>query len=342
MQRSLPLIDISPLFNRGESQNVAQLQNKHRLATEIVASEIESACREDGFFFVTGHGISPDLFNQLDQIAREFFARPESVKMEISMDRGGRAWRGYFPTGGELTSGKPDQKEGLYFGTELAETDPRVVAGLPLHGANLWPAGAGLFREVVMDYMAQMSFVAQTLLQGIALSLGLEDDYFQRIYTRDPTILFRIFHYPPVETNELWGVGEHTDYGLLTLLAQDDHGGLQVKSRGEWIDVPPIENALVCNIGDMLDRLTAGWYVSTPHRVRAQTGEGRLSFPLFFDPDFQAEIRPLPLVGRVDQHGDLAPRWDESDPGAFEGTYGEYLLSKVSKVFPQLVAEVLK
>ncbi len=337
MQESLPLIDISSLFSTGDSHNVELRQNKRRVATEI-----ESACRDHGFFFVTGHGVSPDLFNQLDQTAREFFAQPESIKRNISMDRGGRAWRGYFPTGGELTSGKPDQKEGIYFGTELPETDSRVVAGLPLHGANLWPAGANPLKNAVTTYMTQMTFVAQTLLRGIALSLDLQEDYFQRFYTQDPTILFRIFHYPPVETKDLWGVGEHTDYGLLTLLAQDDHGGLQVKSRGRWIEVAPIENALVCNIGDMLDRLTAGWYVSTPHRVRAQTGVGRLSFPFFFDPDFNAEMRPLPLEGRLDPQGNASPRWDESDLHAFEGTYGDYLLSKVSKVFPQLVTQVLE
>jgi len=133
-----------------------------------------------------------------------------------------------------------------------------------------------------------------------------------------------------------WGVGEHTDYGLLTLLAQDQNGGLQVKSNDTWIDAPPIENALVCNLGDMLDRLTGGWYRSTPHRVLNSSGRGRLSFPLFFDPDFDANLQPLPVLASSGTDPAAEQRWDNADLQAFEGTYGDYLMEKVSKVFPEL------
>ncbi|MCP4247943.1 MAG: isopenicillin N synthase family oxygenase, partial [bacterium] len=142
-----------------------------------------------------------------------------------------------------------------------------------------------------------------------------------------------------------WGVGEHTDYGLLTLLAQDRNGGLEVKTPGGWIDAPPLPGALVCNIGDMLDRLTGGRFRSTPHRVRNRGGQGRLSFPLFFDPDFAAELRPLPAAAAMGAREDggpaSEPRWDGADLQAFEGTYGDYLLGKVSKVFPELRSRVL-
>ena len=104
-----------------------------------VAADIARACRESGFFYVVGHGVDEALQARLDAAARRFFARPAAVKMDIAMARGGRAWRGYFPVGGELTSGKPDLKEGLYFGRELGADDPRVRAGMPLHGANLFP-----------------------------------------------------------------------------------------------------------------------------------------------------------------------------------------------------------
>lgn len=328
MKNALPIINMSALF-------LNDLTAKHEVATDI-----EHACRTHGFFYVIGHGIPVSSLSQLDEISRQFFALPDAEKMKISMDKGGRAWRGYFPSGGELTSGKPDQKEGIYFGSELPADDARVIAGLPLHGSNLWPQQIAGMSKIVSEYMNQAAAVAQVLLQGIALSLGLESDYFERTYTRDPTILFRIFHYPAINDriDNLWGVGEHTDYGLLTLLAQDSHGGLEVKSRAGWIEAPPLNNALVCNIGDMLDRLTGGWYVSTPHRVSAQTHDGRLSFPLFFDPDFNAEIQPLPLA---DKPGQAVPRWDKVNLAAFTGTYGQYLLSKVSKVFPQLVSDVL-
>ena len=122
-------------------------------------------------------------------------------------------------------------------------------------------------------------------------------------------MLFRIFHYPPQPADDDgWGVGEHTDYGLLTLLAQDANAGLQVRTPGGWVDAPPIPGTFVCNIGDMLDRLTGGYYRSTPHRVRNLTGRERLSFPFFFDPDFTAEVPPLP--GRPGSTTAAGPRWD--------------------------------
>jgi isopenicillin N synthase-like dioxygenase len=178
-------------------------------------------------------------------------------------------------------------------------------------------------------------------MQVLAMSLGLEPGYFQDRYTREPLILFRIFYYPPAvgkETAESqWGVGEHTDYGLLTILHQDDNGGLQVKSPGGWIDAPPIPGTFVCNIGDMLDRMTGGYYRSTPHRVRNQGARGRLSFPFFFDPNWNACVQPIdPAQGIADDRHD---RWDRASVHEFSGTYGEYVLGKVAKVFPQLARE---
>ena len=261
--------------------------------------------------------------------------------MKIAMAKGGRAWRGFFPVGGELTSGKPDLKEGVYFGDELDEDDPRVKRGVPMHGANLWPDAVPELKPAVLDFMARTTEAAHAVMRGVALSLGLDAAYFARTYTSDPTVLFRVFHYPPARAVDgEWGVGEHTDYGLLTLLAQDECGGLQVKSRSGWIEAPPIAGTLVCNIGDMLDRLTGGWYRSTPHRVRNVSGRDRLSFPLFFDPAWDAVIEPLPAHA-AEAHDDSGERWDRANVHVFEGTYGDYLLGKVGKVFPDLEREVL-
>jgi len=261
-------------------------------------------------------------------------------KLEIAMERGGRAWRGFFPVGAELTSGRPDLKEGLYFGAELPADDPRVRAGVPLHGGNLFPRQVPRLRPLVLAYLDALTHLGQAVLAGVALSLGLDAGYFAAGYTADPTVLFRIFHYPPSPPQaQDWGVAEHTDYGLVTLLAQDDSGGLQIAAPEGWIDAPPIPGTLVCNIGDMLDRLTGGWYRSTPHRVRNLSGHGRLSFPFFLDPGFAAEVPPLP--GRAAAGDDGRPRWDGQDLRAFTGTYGDYLLGKVSKVFPQLRSDTL-
>ncbi len=278
-------------------------------------------------------------------LASKFFALPPTQKMAIAMAQGGRAWRGYFPIDGELTSGRPDRKEGIYFGTELGPDDPRVRAGVPLHGMNLYPTLSG-FRETLLPYTDAVTAVGQLLLSGIAVGLGLESDYFLQRYTRDPTVLFRIFNYPPATAgaggDEL-GVGEHTDYGFLTLLLQDEVGGLEIWHRDRWLAAPPVPDSFVCNVGDMLERLTAGRYVSALHRVRNLSRKDRISMPLFLDPSFDAVLAPIkvpnqdpPAVGR-----NLRARWDGTDLATVSGTYGDYLLSKVSKVFPQLKARVL-
>jgi isopenicillin N synthase-like dioxygenase len=191
----------------------------------------------------------------------------------------------------------------------------------------------------VLDYLDAATRASHALMEGVALSLDLDADYFRRQYTSEPTILFRIFHYPSADyAPDSWGVGEHTDYGLLTLLAQDDAGGLEVKSRKGWVAAPPIPGTLICNIGDMLDRLTGGAYRSTPHRARNVSGKSRISFPFFFDPGFAAQIVPLPGAEIVE---DREQRWDRASVHAFSGTYGDYLLDKVSRVFPDLGRAVI-
>lgn len=328
---SLPVIDVSGLAGNGE-------------ARADVAAQIAAACRAHGFFYVTGHGVGSVLVQRLEDLSRRFFALDETTKLRWRMALAGRAWRGYFPLGGELTSGRPDWKEGLYLGTELAEDHPLVVAGTPVHGRNLFPdvpEAQGL-RQAILDYMDAVTALGHRLLEGIALSLALPPDYFHARYTADPLVLFRLFNYPtrPPLEDVHWGVGEHTDYGLLTILWQDDIGGLQVRTPGGWVDATPVPGSFVINIGDMLDRMTGGLYRSTPHRVvRNTSGRDRLSFPLFFDPHFHARVQRIDgFAPRVED--DSARRWDQANVHAFNGLYGDYLLGKVAKVFPELSREV--
>jgi isopenicillin N synthase-like dioxygenase len=325
---NIPIIDVEALVTRAG--------DRHH-----VANQITRACRESGFFYIIGHQVDERLAEQLEDCSRRFFAQEKGNKLAIRMEKSGRAWRGYFPVGGELTSGKPDLKEGLYFGSELNEDHPLVKSGTPMHGRNRFPANIPLFRETVLEYLAEMTRLGHALMEGIALSLGLGESYFSDRYTNDPLILFRIFNYPPASSpdEQSWGVGEHTDYGLLTILKQDKTGGLEVKSKSGWVEAKPVAGSLVCNIGDMLDRMTGGLYRSTPHRVRNPSQHDRLSFPFFFDPNFNAEVRPIELAPPVDDDRD--ERWDRASVHDFSGTYGDYLLSKVSKVFPQLRREVL-
>jgi len=323
--KTLPIIDISSLIAGSAGRREA-------------AARIGEACRDFGFFYVNGHGVNERLQRELEMVSRGFFAQDLETKLEIRMSRGGRAWRGYFPVGGELTSGQPDLKEGIYFGAELADTHPLVKAGALMHGPNLFPSGMPQFRPLVLDYMNAMTRLGHSLMAGISLSLGLEETWFADHYTSDPLILFRIFNYPP-PTDSSFGVGEHTDYGLLTILKQDASGGLQVKAEGEWIDVEPVPDSLVCNVGDMLDRLTGGRFLSAPHRVQNPSEQHRLSFAFFFDPNFNAEVKPIETAGQV--RDNRQERWDNASVHEFQGTYGDYLLRKVSKVFPELGRKVL-
>ena len=306
-----------------------------------VADAIDLACRDTGFFVVAGHGVDPGLRADLDRAAREFFALADEEKARIAMGRAGRAWRGWFPVGGELTSGRPDLKEGIYFGTEHPPDHPGVRAGLPLHGANLFPQRPAALRDLVHDYMTALTSLGQRVLQAIAVALDLPPTWFAEHLTADPVVLFRIFHYPPSPpTTDDWGVGEHTDYGLLTLLGQDGNAGLQVRTGQGWVDVPPDPDTFVCNIGDMLERLTGGRYRSTPHRVRNDSGAERLSYPFFLDPSWDAVVDRLPIVDRPpDADSDAASRWDAASVHGFAGTYGDYLLQKVAKVFPDLARD---
>ena len=131
----LPVIDIAALrqpdSGDGSGDGPAEVR--------AIATAIDQACRRTGFFLVTGHGVDPALLDALDAAARAFFAEADAEKATVAMARGGRAWRGWFPEGGELTAGRPDRKEGYYFGAELPATDPRVLAGRLLHGPNLYP-----------------------------------------------------------------------------------------------------------------------------------------------------------------------------------------------------------
>lgn len=327
----LPRIDVAPLLDDPGSSEAGR-----------IAVELDAACRDLGFFTIVEPELTGNLLPALDREARRFFEQPDHVKSGIAMAKAGAAWRGWFPVDGELTSGEPDHKEGIYFGRNHAPDDPCVLAGTPLHGTNLYPPDPPGLRAAVDAWMNRATEVGLAVMQGLALGLGLQADWFDRNLVDDPTVLFRIFHYPP-EHADGWGVGAHTDYGLLTLLAQDDCGGLQVRQpNGDaWIDVPGDPSLIVCNLGDMLERLTEGRYRSTLHRVRNASGRSRLSFPLFIDPAWTATVPTLPLDG-TPPAADIDRRWDGADVQAWDGPYGDYLTAKVSKVFPELFADVAR
>jgi isopenicillin N synthase-like dioxygenase len=190
----------------------------------------------------------------------------------------------------------PDLKEGFYVGEDLPPTDPRVIAGLFNHGPNQWPPTLPSFRPVLESYFSAMAGLATTLMRGMALSLDLEEDYFDA-FCADQMAILRLLHYPPQPANPMpdeKGCGAHTDWGCLTLLWQDDAGGLQVHTEGEWMPAPPIPGTYVVNVGDLFARWTNDLYRSTLHRVINASGRERYSIPYFFEGNPTHEVACIP------------------------------------------------
>ncbi len=307
------------------------------ITSPAAPGEIDQACRTFGFFAIRNHDVDDELRRDVLRAAIDFFGRSDDEKQHVALVHGGSAWRGWFPLGGELTSGVADLKEGYYFGRELP------VDGRPMHGPNIWPTEPASLRPLVLEWMATMEPLAQTVLSLMAEGLGLDSTFFRNDLTADPTPLFRIFRYPPHPPDGIdrWGVAEHSDYGLLTLLAHDGTAGLQVRVGEAWIDAPHDPKLIICNLGDMLDRLTAGRYRSTPHRARNRSGADRYSLPFFLDPGWEAVIETIDLDDDWTAPVDADRRWDRANLRDLSGTYGDWLTAKVSRVFPQLADAVI-
>jgi len=202
-----------------------------------------------------------------------------------------------------LEAGAPaDLKEGFYIGEELAEDDPRVLAGRFNHGANQWPTELADFRPTMERYRDAMNALAARLMGAIALSLQLPEEHFAG-FCRNSMSTLRLLHYPPQPANAApgeKGCGAHTDFGGLTLLLQDQNPGLQVWDRHSksWTHAAPVPGTYVVNLGDMIARWTNDQYRSTLHRVVNISGRERYSVPFFFsgNPDHLVECLPTCLA----------------------------------------------
>ena len=275
----LPVVDVGGLFSDDISQ---------RLAT---ARELDRAAREAGFFYVTGHPVSRAQQAALIEQARRFFAAEHDWKMRYYIGESS-AHRGYVPEGEEVfAGGKRDRKEAFDTGRELPADDPDVLAGTPMLGPNRWPDQPG-FREAVSSYYEAAFMLGRALFRGFSLALGLPETHFDT-YLQKPPSQLRLIHYPldPSAEDRL-GIGAHTDYECFTILLPTAPGLEVMNGEGEWIDAPPLHNAFVFNIGDMLEVWTGGTYVATSHRVR-KVKEERYSFPLFFACDYHTVVAPL-------------------------------------------------
>jgi isopenicillin N synthase-like dioxygenase len=280
---SLPVIDISGLTSESAQ------------ARRAVGAQLRAACLDKGFFYIKNHGISEPLVESVLAEARAFFALPAEQKAEVDKSRS-KANRGYEPLQGQtLEAGTPpDLKEGYYIGPEHKPDDPRVVAGLFNHGPNQWPVQQPQFRAVMLAYLDVMTDLAARLMTGIALSLDLPEDYFAD-YCRDGMTTVRLLHYPPQPAQAPGGqkgAGAHTDFGGLTLLRQDEVGGLQVwdQTSDGWIHADPLPGTYVVNLGDMIARWTNDRYRSTVHRVVNVSGRERYSVPFFYTGNYTHKV----------------------------------------------------
>jgi isopenicillin N synthase-like dioxygenase len=295
---AIPVIDIAPLL-AGKPDGERE-----------VARLVGRACREIGFFYVTGHGLASETIKDVFEAATRFFALPASAK-DASGFSGPGSNRGFIRLGGEtLDPGKPaDVKEAFNIGLELAADDPDLIAGKPFRARNVWPDLPG-FRSIMLGYFDRCRRLGRDLHRAFALDLGLERAFFEDKFQK-PMATLRLLHYPPTNQplaeNQL-GAGVHTDYGNVTLLATDSAGGLMVRDRsGRWLDAPVVPNAFVCNIGDCLMRWTNDIYVSTPHKVVTPPGRDRYSVAFFLDPDPDALVASLPTCIGADRPAKYAP-----------------------------------
>ena len=271
----LPLIDIAGLRSEALADRMA------------VADQLRQACERRGFFYIRNHGIAPALIAETFAASQAFFDQPMADKLAVDK-RLSPCNRGYEPLRAQTLErgAPPDLKESFYSGAEVAADDPQVLAGRFNTGPNQWPAQLPAFRPTMERYYAAAHALGATLVRGLALSLQLPETHFDD-YLRDASATLRLLHYPPQPGNPApgeKGCGEHTDFGGVTLLLQDDAGGLQVwdAQQRTWIDAPPVPGAFVVNIGDLFARWTNDRYVSTLHRVINRSGRERYSIPFFF------------------------------------------------------------
>ncbi len=275
-----------------------------------VAAEIGAAARGIGFFSVSGHGVPETLVAEMFAAARAFFALPAKTKDELAIEKSPQ-YLGYARMAFEkLDPSKPgDAKESFNMSRERAPDDPDLLAGTPFVGRNQWPDDAK-FRETMLRYFDALFAVGLTVHRAIATDLGLPADYFAAAYDRSLSAL-RVLRYPPhpgAFDGNRFGAGPHTDYGGVTLLAQDDVAGLEVRRRdGTWIEVAPLPGTFVCNIGDAMMRWTNDVYVSNAHRVVNRSGRERYSAAFFCEPNPDAVIACLPGCLREGEAAKYAP-----------------------------------
>ena len=293
---------------------------------------IAAAARDLGFFQVTGHGVSADLIDRVWAQTHRFFGLPLGAKRTLARTRENP--RGYYDR--ELTKNRRDQKEVFDFAAVLhAELpDDHPVNRAVIDGTNRWPSALPRFRATMLDYLAACERLALRLLGALSSGLGVDENALRPCFCPVHSGFARLNYYPlddplePAVAATLTSLGDmalhhHSDAGALTILLQDDVGGLQVGTGDGWVEVTPVEGALVINIGDMMQIWSNDRYHAAVHRVRPVRGRPRYSIPFFYNPAYTTDVAPLPVAGAG------SPRYRTLNWGQFrqtraDGDYADY------------------
>jgi isopenicillin N synthase-like dioxygenase len=285
---NIPLIDL----------NMALVSGGARSAD--VAQQLRTAAMATGFFYIQNHGISADLLRQQFELTRDLMGLPLATRQALSA-RNSKTMRGFMDLGAQTLdeSARPDLNECFYCGMAYPPDHPYVLAGYQTYGGNQWPSDVPQAAAQCETYIQALLALSRRLMQLLALSLDLPEWYFDAT-SQSPMVTLRMLRYPPHPPNadaRTFGAGAHTDWGALTLLAQDTHGGLEVAlPDGNWLAAPPLPETFIVNLGDMMPRWTNGLYRSSLHRVRntLSGGAARYSIPFFYEPDYLARIEAVP------------------------------------------------
>ena len=270
-------------------------------ALDALATDIRSALKNVGFFYIAGHPISTNLIERMFEETKRFHALPVETKMKIHLNRSNN---GYMPLKGHAQrhstlnkNPKPNENESFFARRERDPEDPDVKAGKDLRDPNQWPENLPGFKETVLEYMTTMEAFSLRLLPAYAVAFGAAPDYFEPYFSESETTV-RMIHYPTASQTDhaenIFGTAPHTDRNFSTFLAQSNVPGLQIlTAKGEWIPAPVISGTYLVNSGDTLRRWTNDRFLSTAHRVFNDSGVDRYSIPFFHAPNLTASIKPL-------------------------------------------------
>lgn len=286
---ALPVIDMAPLFHGGDPAARAR-----------VAREIREACINIGFFYITGHGVPQSELDELVDWAHRFFALPAEAKLKLHKGNSDGRWD-YMPVGGTAPDANPDKaadlKENFNMARQLLPGEPdsqaHILSGTQWPSADLLPG----FEAFMKAHMDKRTRITHALARGFSLSLGLAEDYFDashRYHSGSCLLNYYPSLTPDQKTRTQWSNSPHSDYGSFTLLTQDGIGGLQVRNvAGDWIDVPPLDDSFVVNLGELFAIWTNDLYTPSLHRALNESGKARVSVPYFVNAQGDTRVQCL-------------------------------------------------